>query len=244
MATKDDILAAIRLEAELAGGVPPGSKRFEKQTGIRHHEWSGVYWARWGDALTEAGYRPNVWGADAARSDDELAEALAEQVRAFGRWPAKADLLLAKRSDPSVPHPDGLARRVGGVDEQRAFLLNWVLSHDGWGDVAATLRPIVNSHARSAARSASGAPLVTGFVYLLKSGNHYKIGRSNSTGRRAYEVALQMPERVETIHEIGTDDPEGMETYWHRRFAARRVNGEWFTLTSEDIAAFTRRTYM
>lgn len=80
-------------------------------------------------------------------------------------------------------------------------------------------------------------------MYLLKHGQHYKIGRTNDTARRRREVSLLLPEELEHVHVIETDDPEGIEAYWHRRFAAKRIRGEWFTLISEDVAAFKRRRY-
>lgn len=80
--------------------------------------------------------------------------------------------------------------------------------------------------------------------YLLKSGKYYKIGRSNSPGRREYELAIQLPERVKTVHTIKTDDPAGIESYWHQRFSNRRKNGEWFELRREDVSAFRRRKFM
>ena len=33
-----------------------------------------------------------------------------------------------------------------------------------------------------------------GFVSLMKSGKYHKIGRSNSAGRREYELGIQLPE--------------------------------------------------
>ena len=83
-----------------------------------------------------------------------------------------------------------------------------------------------------------------GFVYLLKSGKYYKIGRTNAPGRREYELALQLPEPVVNVHTIKTDDPAGIEKYWHERFSERRKKGEWFELRKEDISAFRLRKFM
>lgn len=48
-------------------------------------------------------------------------------------------------------------------------------------------------------------------VYLIRSGKFYKIGHTNSVGRREYELALQLPQEVQVLHKIETDDPEGIE---------------------------------
>src|SRR5580704_10232959 len=83
-----------------------------------------------------------------------------------------------------------------------------------------------------------------GYVYLLRSGRHYKIGKWNAVGRRERELAIQLPEKANIVYAIKTDDPAGIEAYGHNRFAPQRMNGEWFALTVRDVQAFRRRKFM
>jgi hypothetical protein len=88
------------------------------------------------------------------------------------------------------------------------------------------------------------APSTKGVVYLLKSGPYYKIGKTVNLEQRLTQIGLQLPEPVEVVHKIETDDVSGIESYWHRRFGGKRANGEWFSLTEEDVKAFVSRSSM
>jgi Meiotically up-regulated gene 113 len=81
-----------------------------------------------------------------------------------------------------------------------------------------------------------------GYLYLLQHGRgrEYKIGRTRNPLRREGEVALELPNELEPIHYIKTDDPRGIESYWHARFKTKRKRGEWFALTADDVRAFRR----
>lgn len=81
-------------------------------------------------------------------------------------------------------------------------------------------------------------------VYLLKAGPYYKIGKAKDLDQRVKQIKLQLPYSVETLHSIATDDSMGIESYWHKRFASKRVNGEWFLLTDDDVATFVSRETM
>ncbi len=94
------------------------------------------------------------------------------------------------------------------------------------------------------ASTSGGTDLGDGSVYMLKLGKHYKIGKSFSVPRRHREITIELPEKPDVVHVITTDDPSGIEAYWHKRFAEKRTNGEWFALKREDINAFRRRKFM
>jgi hypothetical protein len=78
----------------------------------------------------------------------------------------------------------------------------------------------------------------------MKSGKFFKLGLSNSVERREYELRIQMPEKLTVVHKIKTDDPIGIEQYWHNRFRDARKNGEWFELKPQQVSDFKRRAFM
>ena len=71
---KQHILDEIRRTAQANRGVPLGRDRFSQETGIKELDWFGKYWARWGDALREAGFAPNK--LQGAYSEDEVFQRL------------------------------------------------------------------------------------------------------------------------------------------------------------------------
>jgi hypothetical protein len=122
-----------------------------------------------------------------------------------------------------------------------------VEGREGYGDIIAMCQVVLEVAVPEDEDDEGPGDLTEGIfgdVYLLKSGRYYRLGRSNEFGRREREIALQLPEKATRVHTIRTDDPVGIEAYSHNRFDARRKNGEWFELTSEDVKAFKRRKFM
>jgi hypothetical protein len=233
------ILAEIKRLAAENGGRAPGRGLFERATGIREGDWYGRYWVRWNSALEEAGFGPNAM--QGPTPEGELLQHLALAIRELGRFPTRAELMMRRRADGDFPSDTVFARRFGGRSGAIGRLREFCLATPEFADVAELLE-IPTPEAPASPRAEPVAEF--GSVYMLKSGRNYKIGRSNAFGRREREITLQLPERAGTVHVIRTDDPEGIEAYWHRRFAAKRLNGEWFALSAEDVSAFRRRKFM
>lgn len=240
--TREHILEEIRRTAKEHGGVPLGRSRFESETGIRYCAWYGKHWARWGDALKEAGFAPNALRD--AFTDDAVIEKLIGFIRELGRFPGDGDLRLKKRSDSTFPNGKVFRNHFGPVVKVKEAVVEYCRAHPRFDDVPALCGSLAsNGHADSSADE-NPPTEIAGFVYLMKYGKHYKIGKTNAIGRREYELAFQLPERLRTVHSIKTDDPDGMEEYWHKRFASKRGNGEWFDLDTADVQAFKRRKFM
>lgn len=106
MISKKQILAEIQRMAEEGDGAPPGMRRFYSLTGIAEHEWRGKYWARWSEALEEAGYGANTW--QEAFPDSVALDRLIQVIAELGRFPTQAEIKLARREDSSFPSPSRL----------------------------------------------------------------------------------------------------------------------------------------
>lgn len=238
--SKEHILREIRRTAEANGGKPLGRLRFLAETGIKESDWRGRHWARWNDALREAGYGPNK--LQEGYEDVTLLKKLAGLVRELERVPVVSEMQLRSRRAPSFPNSKTF-ERFGNKQQLLARLLQHVQAHADDQDIISIIAAAVTPPATDD-QPVKLTEADFGFVYLLKSGRYAKIGRSNAAGRRERELAIQLPEKASMVHVIRTDDPAGIEAYWHRRFADRRKNGEWFELSVTDIAAFKRRKFM
>lgn len=238
---KQHILEEIRRTAKENGGAPLGRRRFLRETGIRESDWLGRFWVRWNDAVREAGCEPNV--KQSAFDREVLLERLAALVRELLHYPVAGELQMKKTKDPDFPSPKTF-RRFGRKAQVASALLNWCEANPGWEDVRAICAPLAVSEVADDVTENDAQASDIGYVYMMKSGKYYKIGRSKAPGRREAELAIQLPEPIVTIHTIKTDDPGGIEKYWHGRFSERRKNGEWFELQREDVSAFRRRKFM
>ncbi len=213
------------------GGKAPGAAAFEHDTGIGRRDWFPHVWLRWSEAIVEAGFEANQFVVSIPK--EVVVVKFIELTRELGRIPVKGELLRKAKLDKSFPSAnlfysegkEGLLKRVAQYCE----------AHPGNEDILA-LCGLTEVEVKSEKK----AKIQTGFVYLMRSGRHHKIGRTNSLGSRERQLAIKIPVPPTAVHSIETDDPVGVEAYWHKRLAEKRGEGEWFDLTSDDIAAFKR----
>ena len=236
--TKGEILSEIQRVAAANNGAAPGMGMFEQETGVRRHDWQGVHWRSWGDAVREAGLTPNT--LQPRIDDEEYLRHYALVTRDLGRMAVKADLQMARQCDSAIPSDNSYHKRFGSYAHLRSRVHAWCSEREEYADVALLLSAAVQASKQIKQVNPRDIPL--GFVYLIKHGSRaeYKIGRTLNPIRREGEMRLQLPERVTPIHYIETDDPPGVEAYWHGRFAEKRKEGEWFVLSTDDVRAFKK----
>lgn len=240
--TKEHILHEVRRTARANGGVCLGKEKFREATRIKEADWKGKFWVRWSDIVREAGYEPNQMTT--ALAEEVLLENLAALARELKRFPVSAEIRFKKRSDASFPSDKTYRTRFGTTRHTVTKLQEYCRTRAGYEDVVEICSAYLARNGQESVRGDELDETPLGFVYLMKSGRFYKIGKSNAVGHREYELKIQLPEKLVTIHAIRTDDPTGIEEYWHRRFADRRKHGEWFDLEARDVTAFRRRKFM
>jgi len=233
---RDRVLSEIRRLAELNRGQSPGRLTFARETGISAKQWQGKYWARWTDAVTEAGLKPN--SATEKVEANVILQKIAESARHYGKIPTSMQLRMYRNVDPELPTDRTIYKTFPTKAALVAALDRWVSEKEGFDDLEEML-----AQERPERDNITVDQPKEGLVYLIRSGNHFKIGRSDELERRIKEIRVALPEAATLVHSIRTDDPAGIEAYWHRRFADRRANGEWFKLSAADIAAFKRRKF-
>ncbi len=231
---REQILDEIRRLTEASGGNPPGAKTFAKETGILRGEWYGVYWARWGDVVAEAGFPPNI--APTRIEEDDILRKFAEAYQSTGKVLTKPEIQIYAKKNKGFPGNSTIIKTFPTKVDLLNRLAEWVKSKAEFADVAVMLDKQIPQD-----RPDAKGQFIEGSVYLIRSGAYYKIGRSDQLERRVKEIRTALPDAATLVHSIRTDDTAGIEAYWHRRFADRRMNGEWFKLTPSDIAAFKRR---
>jgi hypothetical protein len=77
--------------------------------------------------------------------------------------------------------------------------------------------------------------LEVGFIYLIKSDHGYKIGKSKNLSNRINKLGIQVPFEHECIYSSKFIGYHNVEKYFHKLFNSKRIKGEWFDLTEDDI---------
>jgi len=239
---KEHIISEIKRTTEENNGVPLGMGRFQNETGIKQWDWCGKYWTTWGEAISEAGYNnPNKF--QTSYPDDYLIEKLIELILELGHFPTSTERRLKGHQNKDFPTHNTFSR-FGNKTELIQAVLNYCETHDMKTEVINICRVAVAKAKPRQKEKEKTENLEYGFVYLMKSGKYFKIGKSNCAERREFELRILLPEKLELIHKIKTDDPFGIEKYWHERFKDKRKGGEWFDLSASDVKAFKRRKTM
>lgn len=83
---------------------------------------------------------------------------------------------------------------------------------------------------------------VPGYVYLIKCSRstYYKIGNARNVESRRDMLQVGCPYYLVIIATLSTNNPQRLEKAMHKKFKAKRMYGEWFDLTQEEVAEFCK----
>lgn len=235
---KSTIIDEIKRISQLNNGKPPGVAKFITETGIKKSKWYPNLWLRWGDALIEAGFAPN--SKNVAYDKDYLVQKYIELIDHFGHLPLEGEIRVKKKTDSTLPSHSAF-RKLGLKYERAQAVIDYSNKRFVKDNIIELCKDIIGKNLPQPDIEFDDYTII-GYVYLIKHGsrNEYKIGKTLNPLRREGELKIQLPEKITPIHYIVTDDPSGIEAYWHKRFKDKRKEGEWFGLSKKDVNAFKK----
>lgn len=74
-----------------------------------------------------------------------------------------------------------------------------------------------------------------GYVYVIKSGPNYKIGRTKNLLRRQRQFQTGNAENIEFLYYRQYNDCIAVEKKLHSIFSSYRVHGEWFVFDNQSL---------
>ena len=114
--------------------------------------------------------------------------------------------------NPDFPNHKAIYRHFQSTANMLRELAEWAKNRADYADVAKML----GKHAPET-KLETKRP-TEGFVYLIRWGVHYKIGRGDQLERRVKQVKTGLPDSGTLVHAIRTDDPT-----WYRGVLASTV---------------------
>ena len=77
-----------------------------------------------------------------------------------------------------------------------------------------------------------------GYVYFVQEhmNGSFKIGKTKHVERRMNVFGVKLPFENRLIHLIASGNHHQTEVAFHKHFADKRLEGEWFALNQQDVA--------
>ena len=77
---------------------------------------------------------------------------------------------------------------------------------------------------------------IPGYVYLIESDHGYKIGKTVNIKTRTSLFSVKLPFPIRLINYAWFENYSKAERDFHKQFAHKRLEGEWFDLSDDDIS--------
>lgn len=147
------------------------------------------------------------------------------------RWASRIEQARNKRSNHKLSlHGETLT--IAEWSERTGINFQTISSRvaTGW-TVEEALSPTRRRSKRDGMNGSSG------FLYVVRSGDYFKIGRTSNLTRRLAALRRQFPNEMSVIYTQCVADMVQSERTLHTIFGERRIHGEWFELTDADVQA-------
>lgn len=239
--TREFILKKIKRWSSENDNKTPGQKAFFRWVGgIGIYDLKRLGWTYYGELVKEAGLTPNKFDKT-KYTKGQLCEIFLGVMREKNVWPSRSILDVKHLQDSNFPESSTFYKKLGRVKQLSETILDYAESNKEFDDVIEICKEAYQKFkGKDIIGDLTGKEPIHGWVYLIKHGSReeYRVGQTYDSVRREKEIRIQLPERAVEVHKIETVDPVGVEAYWLNRFSSKRMNGDWFKLTSADVKEF------